>query len=829
MWTEIKIRQPIAEDPAPRPEYSNGTWLGVAQRLSEVPVVGRKRRRSAGQIMNDMRFGVERVLEESGKQNEAQVIRDIETFFDNRKLLLDESPTIRVAPQLNSGREEWISEEEHFLRLSMTDKVRWAAEAGGQYRLAQEALAQRAEKRKIEALKKSQRPVVAAPVFVRPENRPRSNETNISTSADNQVDLPTGDLHTGTHDKRLEKARGLNARLVMRAVERGTAFTNPEIKALDRIREIREELRQLEPIRQQPDVPGTNEDYRPTLLEPGAAFAVSEEAIDDNAHPKHLGWKEKLDEWGEKIKTWWAEAKNRKKVEFSARLAMGLVGVALIGWALKESGVVVHAQEVIEDMTATPKLVVTQPAPAEVVPTVVASPMPTEDPAAAVATVVVPMSSPTPEASATVPPTPEPTKPPPSYEVGGLNLNNPLVVKCGEVVMDLTQVTNQQVLVKSGDDDARANELLRQPRQIPGLQVTYRTNRDGTYVTSVHSGESSDGTVWPGMALTTLDESKIGTSCDINGQPFVLRASTKMDVDDYQATRHYYKGNENPDFPNGVPFYEVHELGLTEFNNGLVITTCDGPWDGIAGDYVDRRILFFEPVAATTTPEVVNLGEPVQVTELREVVEIVNAYDTKYENTPNAVQEIGGAGTALKRSEWYTQVTAGVDSKLVEELDAILRQADAYTFAFGEGQAMQCVWADAIAAWVLKKNGFQVADVYNRISLSPIELVPEEFRNLHDGQRRVLANGGGQTIKVGFLGMEDLKTGAATITYTGEHAEYGDVSRVLNVEWQNGLPVRAVIFNGNRNSNGQLGIEVVTDTNALRSLLGSNQFGVALP
>ena len=104
-------------------------------------------------VQNMFAGSIRSVIRELGEENATQIAHDIETFWKKRETFLDNKPTLRLGPELTGGEEEWISERENFNRLSLKDKLRWAAMTGGEYRLTQEELKKREVARKHAELK----------------------------------------------------------------------------------------------------------------------------------------------------------------------------------------------------------------------------------------------------------------------------------------------------------------------------------------------------------------------------------------------------------------------------------------------------------------------------------------------------------------------------------------------------------------------------------------------------------------------------------------------------------------------------------------------------
>jgi hypothetical protein len=169
----------------------------------------------------------------------------------------------------------------------------------------------------------------------------------------------------------------------------------------------------------------------------------------------------------------------------------------------------------------------------------------------------------------------------------------------------------------------------------------------------------------------------------------------------------------------------------------------------------------------------------------------------------------------IPQSEWFAKITRGASEKEVADLKSILNQMEINR---RKDEPVQCVWMDALAAWILRRNGVSPVPETFRISQNgPADLVPEKARNLPDNETAIYSISG-EEFMAGKLGIADVEVGDSLISWRGK---FGHIVRVVDVVERNGNWV-LVIADANRMKNGRVGLVEISSDEALRAILGDH-------
>ena len=296
---------------------------------------------------------------EKREKAERQMIKDIERFFDHAYFKLDDASTLEI----NQGNEVtgYVSERRSFSLMTLSEKLTWAAMTEGNAREARNIVRRhKADEGKMEELRierenKIEGRWLDAIEIVPVESGRNSNpdgfvrKISVQTEIEEQrklalghaiacservdavrlTDEPTrsgGNHDTGdanTDDKKLNRARGNLARVVMGAVKRGR-FTGPETRSADKYRTMIDKMR-------------LDAKSQATPIQPGTSVPVGGNAeVDEFGDDGILDTPEDRPNSPGRIRQWWSSVGEVNKDRIRS-YAMGVVAIGVL-WLAGQFG-----------------------------------------------------------------------------------------------------------------------------------------------------------------------------------------------------------------------------------------------------------------------------------------------------------------------------------------------------------------------------------------------------------------------------------------------------------------------------------------------------------
>lgn len=190
------------------------------------------------------------------------------------------------------------------------------------------------------------------------------------------------------------------------------------------------------------------------------------------------------------------------------------------------------------------------------------------------------------------------------WVVGGVDLNEKLIIKGTDFEMDMNKYEGQVYIPTSSDMVTLANSMIEEEEKYPGIQAVFSTDSfKNDVVVVLHAGVGN----YPGVNLTSTDLEE-GEKIMINGKDFEIKKVNHIAPDQYDNSQMSLESSDAKDsfkghpFVNDATFFSLEKLGLKSNPRGsITIITCDGEyvWNEKLQKYEwsERLVLQLVPVS----------------------------------------------------------------------------------------------------------------------------------------------------------------------------------------------------------------------------------------